>query len=48
MPMPSCFCLIELQTVFIDDIIEQSQSIILTWEDLSIKNLGLLCKLIKA
>lgn len=48
MPMPSCYCLIDIQTFFIEGIVEQSQSIILTWDDLSLKNLGLLCKLIKA
>lgn len=45
--MPSCYSDIEFTTAFIDDVVSQSQSIVITWKTLEEKSLGLLSKLKK-
>ena len=46
-PSPCCYSNIEFSTCFIDEIIGQSQQIVITWRGIEQKNIGLLCKMTK-
>lgn len=45
--MPSCHFETEFMTAFIDDVIHQSDGLVLTWDSIFSKNLGLLVKMKK-